>query len=78
MKSGNLNFLELSGPLQACNGTALPLPLPLPCTVISIWVAQLRRICWLSEQLLASQAEVYSFELDITMKRFIMQLRLLA
>jgi hypothetical protein len=26
MKSGNLNFLELSGPLQACNGTALPLP----------------------------------------------------
>jgi len=30
MKSGNLNFLELSGLLQACNGTALPLPLPLP------------------------------------------------
>ena len=27
MKSGNLNFLETSGPLQACNGTALPLPL---------------------------------------------------
>ena len=24
MKSGNLNLLELSGPLQACNGTALP------------------------------------------------------
>ena len=23
MKSGNLNFLEFSGPLQACNGTAL-------------------------------------------------------
>jgi len=22
-KSGNLNFLESSGPLQACNGTAL-------------------------------------------------------
>jgi hypothetical protein len=30
MKFGNLNFLEPSGPLQACNGTALPLPLPLP------------------------------------------------
>jgi len=29
MKSANLNFLETSGPLQACNGTALPLPLPL-------------------------------------------------
>jgi hypothetical protein len=26
MKSGNLNFLESSGPLQVCNGTALPLP----------------------------------------------------
>ena len=26
MKSGNLNFLEPPGPLQACNGTALPLP----------------------------------------------------
>ena len=25
MKSGNLNFLEPSGPLQACNGTALSL-----------------------------------------------------
>jgi len=24
LKSGNLNFLETSGPLQACNGTALP------------------------------------------------------
>ena len=24
MKSGNLNFLEPSGPLHACNGTALP------------------------------------------------------
>ena len=26
MKSGNLNFLEPSGPLQTCNGTTLPLP----------------------------------------------------
>jgi len=25
-KSGSLNFLEPSGPVQACNGTALPLP----------------------------------------------------
>jgi len=24
MKRGNLNFLEPSGPLQACNGTDLP------------------------------------------------------
>jgi hypothetical protein len=27
MKSGTFNFLETSGPLQACNGTALSLPL---------------------------------------------------
>ena len=27
MKSGTFNLLEPSGPLQACNGTALPLPL---------------------------------------------------
>jgi len=25
VKSGNLNFLETSGPLQACKGTGLPL-----------------------------------------------------
>jgi actin-related protein len=31
MKSGNLNFLEHSGPLQACNGIALPLHLPEMC-----------------------------------------------
>ena len=28
-KSGSANLLEPSGPVQACNGTALPLPLPL-------------------------------------------------
>jgi len=27
MKCGNLNFLELSGPLQACNGAALAFPI---------------------------------------------------
>jgi len=27
MKSGNLNLVKPSGPIQACNGTALPLPL---------------------------------------------------
>jgi len=26
MKSGKIKFLEISGPVQACNGTALPLP----------------------------------------------------
>ena len=29
LKSGSLNLLEPSGPVQACNGFAFPLPLPL-------------------------------------------------
>jgi len=29
MKAGNINFLESSGPVQACNGTALPSPVDL-------------------------------------------------
>jgi hypothetical protein len=33
MKSGKLNFPEPSGPLQACNGTALPL---CQCTCVYI------------------------------------------
>jgi hypothetical protein len=37
MKSGNLKFLEPSGPLQACNGTALPLPLPFYPLVITFY-----------------------------------------
>ena len=28
-KSGNRNFLEASGPVQACNGAALPSPSPI-------------------------------------------------
>jgi len=41
MKSGNLNFLEPTGPLQACNGIALPiisqyLPLCYSCLQYSV------------------------------------------
>ena len=36
MKSGNLNFLEPSGPLQACNGTDLPLPVTIRTTRLYI------------------------------------------
>ena len=28
LQSGSLNLLEPSGPVEACNGIALPLPLP--------------------------------------------------
>ena len=39
MKSGNLNFLEPSGPLRACNGTDLPLLLLLlrPDLTFAVW-----------------------------------------
>ena len=37
-KSGNLNFLEPSGPVQARNGAALPLPLPILKMNISFYI----------------------------------------
>jgi len=44
MKSGNLNFLDPSGPLQACNGTAFPLPylaeLPIQLEIFHIKVVE--------------------------------------
>ena len=39
-KSGNLNFLEPSGPVQACNGTALPLLEQMPMFVNSKYIKQ--------------------------------------
>jgi hypothetical protein len=38
LKSGSLDLLQPSGPVQACNGVALPLPfiaLPLPLPFIA-------------------------------------------
>ena len=47
MYSGNLNFLESSGPLQACNGTALPLPLPDSFRgMLATFVSQCPALCW--------------------------------
>jgi len=37
LKSGSLNFLKPSGPVQACNGIALPLPLPCNICVLKFW-----------------------------------------
>jgi hypothetical protein len=34
LRSGSFNLLEPSGPIQACNGIALPLPLHLPQNVL--------------------------------------------
>jgi hypothetical protein len=34
LKYASLNLLEISGPVQTCNGIALPLPLPLPFALL--------------------------------------------
>ena len=54
MKSGNLNFLEFSGALQACNGTDLPLPLPFFLTL------RLQRIVYIL-LIFGMKSELYSF-----------------
>jgi len=43
MKSGNLNFLDPSGPLQACNGIALPFYLYISLHVSNTVVLIIRR-----------------------------------
>jgi len=44
MKSGNLNFLETSGPLQARNGTALPLPLMMMMMMMMMMIIIIREL----------------------------------
>jgi len=49
MKSGNLNFLEPSGPLQACKGTDLPLIINIITRVSGSFetsVSTASRRCW--------------------------------
>jgi hypothetical protein len=43
MKSGNLNFLEPSGPLQACKGTALPFYIIGQYTAINTLITKIKR-----------------------------------
>ena len=47
-KSGNLNFLETSGPVQACDGTALPLPYILLGCIFLYFFVILTFYCFLS------------------------------
>ena len=64
MKSGNLNSLEPSGPLQACNGTALPLPLHSPsCRRLFICCLGLLVVQMTLPQLheIISRVEIYFF-----------------
>ena len=43
-KSESLKLLEPSGPVQACNGIALPLPLPLPLPYTVMTLTKLRKV----------------------------------
>jgi hypothetical protein len=46
MKSGNLNFLETSGPLRVCNGTALPLYIYMfVCVCVCVYVCVCIYMC---------------------------------
>ena len=46
MKSGNFNFLEPSGPLQAYNGTDLPLPLYIYIYIYNTYSVAEKYIRW--------------------------------
>jgi hypothetical protein len=71
MKSGNLNFLEPSGTLQACNGTAFSRVLTCRCGFRQVWLSVSRASCCvglglsrvISEQMFctAVDAEIYIF-----------------
>ena len=55
-KSGNLNFLEPSGPVQACNGTALPLPLHMcVCVCVCVYCLYIFGIWWICDILYLSR-----------------------
>ena len=46
LKSGSLNLLEPSGPVQACNGNALPLPLHVHFRIFRVFSSQLYICCF--------------------------------
>jgi len=56
-KSGNLNFLKPSGPLQAFNGTALPLPLHAVTSNKKIFIIRIFQIMTL---VIASRPRLFS------------------
>ena len=59
MKSGNLNFLEHSGPLQACNGTACLL---LYLNVCLLLVGNLENVTWSSDNEMGVENGTWSFD----------------
>ena len=45
-KSGSLNFLEPSGPVQACNGTALPAAAAIAAAAAAFIIPSAKSISW--------------------------------
>jgi hypothetical protein len=65
MKSGNLNFLETSGPLQTCNGTALPLTILYKNVLVSSYLC--------GNKFITQLAVCYCWRWDSTFKKFVLQ-----
>jgi hypothetical protein len=61
MKSGNLNFLEPSGPLQACNGSALPLPYAINIPNFSVTVRCILPKMSLTKTTILTAAELFNY-----------------
>ena len=60
MKSGNLNFLEPSGPIQACNGIAFY------CSgLVRFWLSCGIFIVWLCRQLYSVSFRLVNDKLDM-------------
>ena len=67
MKSGNLNFLEPSGPLQACKGAALPF-YSWYCTLLYVRCMVLHRVILRCEVRLSSKYRTLCSNIKSTSK----------
>jgi len=69
MTSGKINFLEPSGSLQACNGTALLLPLHKP----NVRCSQVEHVARGKEKVIILDLNVFWFTKHFTVLRLVFQ-----
>ena len=74
MKSGNSNFLEPSGTIQACNGTDLPLRLHKPsCRRPDVRCSQVEHVVRGEEKISISDSNVFLFIKSFIDLRLVLQ-----
>ena len=73
LKSGSLNLLEPSWPVQACNGIALPLPLFLASFVV---IAVLKTLDGFASDMSVFIMQINTYELQANKRRNVVNLRL--